>query len=179
MFASTTTHSRSEVSESDDRSLASMARCTVGDTGLPKQMWGEFMQPAAYLGNRAPHSGLHMGTRFKNIWGKDANLQRLRVSGPEISWTYRCAHRSYNPRCEKASSRGAAQAAKDSGSATRRQSEWWKARTWYSWKIHPRCSQRMPSCDAGEEAIHVLLLRENFRGICGARWEGWTSPLLP
>lgn len=58
-----------------------MTRYTFGDSGLPKQLWGEVLQAAAYLANRVAHSGLDMDTLFKKLWGNDANLQHLQVLG--------------------------------------------------------------------------------------------------
>lgn len=39
------------------------------------------MQTAAYLTNNEPHSGLDIGKPFKKLWGKEENLQHMRVLG--------------------------------------------------------------------------------------------------
>ena len=69
------------VSERVGRTLCSLVRCLLVDSGLPPKLWGELMLTAAYLCHRMPHSGLDMETPFKWLYGKEANLSHLKIIG--------------------------------------------------------------------------------------------------
>ena len=61
--------------------LAGIVRCLLADSGPPHFLWGELMQTAAYLSNRATHASMANATPFKALYGKDANLRHLRAIG--------------------------------------------------------------------------------------------------
>ena len=42
-------------------------------------LWGELIQTAVYLSNRAPHASLAHETPYKALYGTDANLGHLRA----------------------------------------------------------------------------------------------------
>ena len=57
-----------------------MARLLLNG-GFPKSLWGEMFFTAAFLVNIAPHKTLEMGTPYKRMYDKDANLTMLRTIG--------------------------------------------------------------------------------------------------
>ena len=63
-FASTVTSQQVGVSERDGKTLAGTVRYILTGFGLPKFLWGELMQTAAYLANRAPHAALKNATPY-------------------------------------------------------------------------------------------------------------------
>ena len=80
-FAATNIPHQNGMSERVDRTLCSVVRCLLVDSGLPPKLWWELMLTAAYLCNRMPHSGLDMETPFKRLYGKEANLSHLKIIG--------------------------------------------------------------------------------------------------
>ena len=78
-FASTVTSQQVGVSERDGKTLAGTVRYILTGFGLPKFLWGELMQIAAYLANRAPHTALKNVTPNKAIYNKEENLENLRL----------------------------------------------------------------------------------------------------
>ena len=69
-FAATNMPQQNGVSERVGRTLCSMLRYLLVESGLPPKVWGAFMLTAAYLCNRMAHSGLDMETPFKRLYGK-------------------------------------------------------------------------------------------------------------
>ena len=59
----TNTPQQNGVSERVGRTLCSMVRCFLVDSGFPPKLWGELMLTAPYLCNRMPHSGLDIARR--------------------------------------------------------------------------------------------------------------------
>ena len=57
-FTSPNTPQQIGANERAGRTLANMVRCFLADSGLPKFLWGEFMQSAVYLSNRTSHAAL-------------------------------------------------------------------------------------------------------------------------
>lgn len=55
-FASPNTPQQIGANERAGRALAGIVRCLLSDSGLPRFLWGELMQTAAYLSNRSPHA---------------------------------------------------------------------------------------------------------------------------
>ncbi|CAN0421397.1 unnamed protein product, partial [Scytosiphon promiscuus] len=80
-FAATNTPQQIGANERAGRTLASMVRCMLADSGLPHFLWGELFMTASYLCNRAPHSALNYETPYKILRGKNADLRHLRVVG--------------------------------------------------------------------------------------------------
>ena len=69
------------VSECIGQTLCIMIHCPLVGSGLPPEMWGEFMLTATYLCNRMSHSGIGMKTPFKRLYGKEENSSRLNTIG--------------------------------------------------------------------------------------------------
>ena len=90
------TSQQNGVSERVGRTLCSMVRCVLVNSGFPPKLWGKLMLTAAYLCNRMPHFGLDMETPFKRLYGKEANLSHLKISALELSPTSRMP-RGWNP----------------------------------------------------------------------------------
>ena len=61
-----------------------MLRCLLVGSGLPSNLWGEFMQRAAYRCNRVSHSAFQMKTPHKVIYGKGAELSHLKIIGARV-----------------------------------------------------------------------------------------------
>ena len=80
-LAATNTPHQNGVSERVGQTLCSMVRCLLLDCGLPPKLRGELMLTPAYLCNRMPHSRLDMETPFKRLYGKEANLSYLKITG--------------------------------------------------------------------------------------------------
>ena len=77
-FAATNTPQQIGMSERDGRTIMNMVRCILIDTGLPKFLWGELCETAAYLINRFPHRSLNGRSPYSTLFGKEPNLSRLR-----------------------------------------------------------------------------------------------------
>ena len=80
-FASPNTPQQIGSNERAGRTIAGIVRCLLADSGLPHFLWGELMQTAVYLSNRAPHASLADETPYKALYGKDTNLGHLRAIG--------------------------------------------------------------------------------------------------
>ena len=80
-FAATNTPQQNSMSERAGRTVCSMIRCLLVDSGLPSKLWGESMLTATYLCSRMPHPGLDMETPFKRLYGMEVNLWYLKVFG--------------------------------------------------------------------------------------------------
>ena len=80
-FASPNTPQQIGSNERAGRTIAGIVRCLLDGSDLPYFLWGELMQTAVYLGNRAPRASLADETPYKALYGKDANLGHLRVIG--------------------------------------------------------------------------------------------------
>ena len=64
-FAATSTPPQNGMSERVGRTLCSMVRCLLVDSGLPPKLWGELMLTAVQHSIRMPHSGLDMETSLR------------------------------------------------------------------------------------------------------------------
>ena len=69
------------VSERIGRKLCAMVNCLLVDSYLPPNRWGELMLTAQYLCNRVLHLALQTETPCKVLYGKDADLSRLKIIG--------------------------------------------------------------------------------------------------
>ena len=83
--------------------LAGIVRCLLADSGPPHFLWGELMQTAVYLSNRAPPASLADETPYMAIYGKDANLGHLRAIGARAfvhveTHTKKLEHRAWEGR---------------------------------------------------------------------------------
>ena len=78
-FASTNTPQQIASNKRAGRTIAGIVRHLLADSSLPHFLWGEWMQTAVYLSNRAPYASLADETPYKALYGKDANLGRLRA----------------------------------------------------------------------------------------------------
>lgn len=70
------------VAERKNRSSTEMATCLLINAGLPKRFWGEAVLTATYLQNRQPSRSISK-TPYELWWGKEPDLQHLRVFGSE------------------------------------------------------------------------------------------------
>ena len=73
-FASPNTSQQIGSNQRAGRTIAGIVRCLLADSGLPYFLWGELMQTAVYLSNRAPHASLADERPYIALYGKDANL---------------------------------------------------------------------------------------------------------
>ena len=85
------------------RTIAGIVRCLLADSGMSHFLWGELMQTAVYLSNRAPHASLADETPYKALYGKDANLRHLRAIGARAfvhveTHTNKLKHRAWEGR---------------------------------------------------------------------------------
>ena len=64
-----------------NRTLVEMARCLLTQAGLENRFWGEAINTAAYLRNRAPSAALKSSTPFEIFTGNKPDLSNLRVFG--------------------------------------------------------------------------------------------------
>ena len=69
------------VAERMNRTLVEMARCLLIQAGLENRFWGEAINTAAYLRNRAPSAALKNSTPFEIFTGNKPDLSNLRVFG--------------------------------------------------------------------------------------------------
>ena len=69
------------VSERLNRTLVETIRCMLADSRLPHKFWAEALSTAAYLLNRSPTKALHNKTPFEAWFGKQPNVNHLRVFG--------------------------------------------------------------------------------------------------
>ena len=61
--------------------LVETIRCMLADSRLPHKFWAEALSTAAYLLNRSPTKALHNKTPFEAWFGKQPNVNHLRVFG--------------------------------------------------------------------------------------------------
>ena len=121
-FAATNTPQQNGLSVRVGRTLCSMIRCLVVDSGLPSKFWGKLMLTAAYLCNRMPNSGLDMETSFKRLYGKEANLLHLKIIG---AFVHIRLPRSWNPSPGKKCCAASARTKRSpTGSGTRKFAGW-------------------------------------------------------
>ena len=88
LHETTTPHTPQQngVAERYNRTLMDMVRSMMHGAGLKKHFWGEAIQTANYLRNRAPTRGLKESiTPYEAYSGKKPNVENLRV------WGCRCA----------------------------------------------------------------------------------------
>lgn len=78
-FAATNTPEWVGANELAVRTLASMVRCLLADSGLPHFLWRELFLTAPYLCNRASYSAHNHATPYTALHGKYADLGHLRV----------------------------------------------------------------------------------------------------
>jgi len=63
------------------RSVVTMSRCLMQDSGVPKELWAEACNTAAYIKNRSSHAALKGLTPEERWSGRKPNLNHLRVFG--------------------------------------------------------------------------------------------------
>ncbi|CAB1103214.1 unnamed protein product [Ectocarpus sp. CCAP 1310/34] len=80
-YAATNTPQQNGVSGRDGQTLTTITRCLMEDGAFPPTLWGELMMTAVDLSNRSPHSVLGGVTPYFKMYGKEADLSRLRVIG--------------------------------------------------------------------------------------------------
>ena len=80
-FAATNTPQPTGVSERVGRTLCSMVRCLLVDSGLPPKLWGGAHAHCGLPLQRVLQSGLGTETPFKRLYGKEANLSHLKTIG--------------------------------------------------------------------------------------------------
>ena len=76
------------IAERGMRTLGNMTRCMLEDADLPNTLWAEAMRTATYLKNRTPHATLGGDTPYFRFFGRQANLQHLRVFGSKAFVQY-------------------------------------------------------------------------------------------
>lgn len=79
-FTMTYTPQENGVSERMNRTLCDKTRTMLAETNLPKHLWCEAIQCAAYQLNRSPSWAINFATPCKIFYGKN-DLSRLRVFG--------------------------------------------------------------------------------------------------
>ena len=128
-FVATNMPQQNGVSERVGRTLCSMLRYLLVESGLPPKLWGAFMLTAAYPCSRMAHSGLDMETPFKRLYGKESSLSHLKTSALELSSTSRKSG-SWNPSPGKVCCAASARMKRSpTGSGTRKLAGWWRAGT--------------------------------------------------
>jgi hypothetical protein len=76
------------MAERSNRTVIEMIRCLLQDSQAPAHLWAEAANTAVYLLNRMPTTALHScETPYKAVYGKEANLQHLRVFGA-VAWVH-------------------------------------------------------------------------------------------
>lgn len=68
-------------SERPNRTLMDRVMCMLDDGNLPKALWGEMLQTAAYLINRSPHSSIGGQVPFTLWFGRKPDVSNLRIIG--------------------------------------------------------------------------------------------------
>ena len=104
-FASPNTPQQIGSNERAGRTIAGIVRCLLDDSGLPHFLWGELLQTAVYLSNRAPHPSLADETPHKALYGKGDNSNAFgkefksrsayissRISSPMFGRHSLCSH---------------------------------------------------------------------------------------
>ena len=102
-FASPKTPQQIGSDERAGRTIAGIVRFLLAELGMSHFLWGELMQTAAYLSNRATHASMANATPFKALYGKDANLRHLRAIGARAfvhveTHTNKLKHRAWEGR---------------------------------------------------------------------------------
>lgn len=69
------------VSERANRTLVEMARCLLESSGLPQSLWGEAINTATYLRNRAPTKVLDDVTPYERWHGRQPSVSHLKTFG--------------------------------------------------------------------------------------------------
>lgn len=64
-----------------NRTIVDMARCLLIQSGLPTKYWGEAINTANYLRNRCPSRNHDNNTPYELWYGRQPNLEHLRVFG--------------------------------------------------------------------------------------------------
>ena len=61
--------------------MCAIVRCMCVDSGLAPFVLGELVMAASYICNQILHPALSMETPYKKLYGKDADLSRLKIIG--------------------------------------------------------------------------------------------------
>ena len=89
----TDTPQQNGVAERMNRTLVEMARCLLTQAGLENRFWGEAINTAAYLRNRAPSAALKSSTPFEIFTGNKPDLSK-----PSSFWMHcLCAYPQEKP----------------------------------------------------------------------------------
>ena len=141
-FTATNTPQQVGVSERVGRTLCTMVRCILVDSGFPSSTWRELFMAAAYLKNRTPNKALKMETLFKMLQGEEADLSHLDVIGAR---TFVHIKDSKSSTTWPGKGRCAAIARRENLTkfATLRLTVSWKAGTSPSWRNRRTCLPRL------------------------------------
>ncbi|GBM04026.1 Retrovirus-related Pol polyprotein from transposon TNT 1-94 [Araneus ventricosus] len=71
------------IAERENRTLVSMARCLLLQSGLPMKFWAEAIKCAVYIGNRCPTRGLQdeNQTPFQKLFGTKPTVKHFQTFG--------------------------------------------------------------------------------------------------